>query len=139
MGLVLASATAVGCVAYGHLCKSVSWLFIGLLTLVFFAPLGIYAILSSEGRSAFSADLSAVSSSRSLIVASVIYVITWATSPIWYYLTYRKGVMASSIYELKYVAILAVFYWLIGDRPFSANLAIGSALSVCSLFFISRA
>lgn len=56
----------------------------------------------------------------------------------WWYITKEQNVMIGSIYELKYIVILALFYIFFGDSKFTLNTGIGISLSIMGIYFISK-
>lgn len=64
--------------------------------------------------------------------------VSGATGPIWYSITKKQGLMVGSIYEIKYVIVLGLFYSFTGAKPFTANTIIGVALAIGSIYFISK-
>ena len=69
---------------------------------------------------------------------SLIYIGTGVTSILWYIITEKQGVMAGSIYEVKYIAMMALIYIIFGDNKFTINTAIGVILALFSIYFISK-
>ena len=67
-----------------------------------------------------------------------IYIATGITSLLWYKITRAQSVMAGSIYEVKYIVMLALLYILFGESKFTLNTAIGVAFAICSIWFISK-
>lgn len=136
LGIWLALLTAIGCVAYEKLVMRHSYGVIIFLATLFYIPSIICLMISSRGA--------LITEVRQTITApdtkwwALIYFLTWATTPIWFQITKKQGVLAGSIYEVKYIVILALFYAALGDRPITPNLTIGALLALGSIFFISR-
>ena len=72
------------------------------------------------------------------IIWILTYILTGVTSICWYMITRNQGVMVGSLYEVKYVVILALIYIFFGENKFTTNTAIGLALALCSIYFISK-
>lgn len=133
-GLSLAIATALGCVAYEKIVQRCSFSFILLMALAFYGPaLAILTIVSGQD---LRNDLRQMD--RALWGWVALYIAAWVTTPLWYHITRHQGVMAGSIYEIKYVVMLAAIYWLIGSRPMSVNLLAGLGLALLSIWFVSK-
>lgn len=66
------------------------------------------------------------------------YILTGVTSVLWYVITKNQNVMAGSLYEVKYIAMLALIYIMFGDERFTVNTFIGLACAMCSVYFISK-
>ena len=60
------------------------------------------------------------------------------TSVCWFYITKNEGVMVGSIYEIKYIVIMALIYIVFGESKFTWNMAIGVSLALGSIYFISK-
>lgn len=136
IGLSLALTTALGCIAYEKLVKNYSYGVIVVLTIIFFIPLVVFYIFS--GSSTLSSDFSKIFSDTKMTWYAIIYMLTWATSPIWYFIVKRQGILTGSIYEVKYIVILVLFYILFGDGKFTANTLIGCAFALLSIYFVSK-
>lgn len=73
-----------------------------------------------------------------LRLAALTYWVTWITTPIWFVITKNQDVMVGSIYEVKYIVVLAVIYIFMGSRPMTWNAAVGVAFALISIYFISK-
>jgi drug/metabolite transporter (DMT)-like permease len=136
LGILLALATAIGCIAYERLVKNFSISMIFILSILFFVPATIiYAITNGDK---IVKDWTKLLNSKQLIMFAVIYMITWITTPLWYNITKSQGVMVSSIYEVKYIILMALIYIAFGENRFTINTAIGVALAMGSIYFISK-
>jgi drug/metabolite transporter (DMT)-like permease len=132
MGLSLAVATAVGCVAYERLVKSLSYTTVGLIiSLDAFIFTTAYTVWNGLPAS----DLETL---RTLKLPLTIFIASGITSPLWYFITRKQSVMAGSIYEVKYIVILAVVYILFGSEKMTWNTALGVLMAMCSIYFISK-
>lgn len=132
----MAVTTAIGCIVYEKLVKNFSLGIIILLAALFYVPVlvGIFVF----NKEIFTTDFTKLIHDKTLIFYAVIYVLTWATVPLWYVITKNQGVLVGSIYEVKYIVILALFYIFFGDRVFSLNVAIGLVCALASIYFISK-
>ena len=83
-------------------------------------------------------DVTKLFSNKTFIWYAVLYSLTWITTILWYIITKKQGVMVGSIYEVKYIVILAIFYIAFGDQKFTLNTGIGVFLALCSIYFISK-
>lgn len=134
-GLSLAVFTAIGCIAYEKIVKSFSLATIIFLAASFYVPL--LAIL-------FVSDSALVVSDLKRLVKpdfrwwAVVYWLTWITTPLWFVITKKQGVMAGSIYEVKYVVIMAVIYIFFGEQKMTVNTLVGVCLALGSIYFISK-
>ncbi len=136
LGISLALSTAVGCIAYERLVKNFSFGIIILLALVFYLPMFIGIFLLN--KQTLGADIAKLVHDRTFIFYAVVYVLTWVTTPIWYIITRNQGVLVGSIYEVKYIIILTVFYIFWGDRSITIYTAMGVACALMSIYFISK-
>jgi hypothetical protein len=136
LGLTLAVFTAIGCIAYEKVVKHFSFGMVTLLTSLFTVP--VTCVWYASRRALLWEEVSRLTSDKQLLTAGLLYWLTWVTAPLWYIITRKQNVMAGSIYEMKYVMLLAVFYFLFGDKPMTMSLFIGVCLAVASLWFISK-
>lgn len=136
MGLSLAVFTALGCVAYEKIVKGFSLSAIIFLATIFYVPLlAVYLVLDPTNTIN---DIYRLFTDPKIRWYALIYWATWITTPIWFYITKKQGVMVGSIYEVKYIFVLAVFYLMVGDRPMTANVITGIVLALFSIYFISK-
>lgn len=136
LGISLAITTAIGCIAYEKLVKNFSINMIFMLGVMFFVPAII--CYSAYDKDAIAKDWTKLIHDKYLIIAAVVYTLTWITVPIWYSITKSQGVMAGSIYEVKYIIIMALIYIAFGENKFTINTAIGVVLAMGSIYFISK-
>ena len=135
-GLTLALSTAIGCIAYERLVKGLSFSIIILLALVFYVPC-LFGCLLWNHRAVWE-DLGKLYRDKALLMWAGVYVLAWITTPLWYVITKKQSVMVGSIYEVKYIVMLALLYFFMGSRPMTVHLAIGVALALGSIYCISR-
>jgi drug/metabolite transporter (DMT)-like permease len=136
LGTALAVTTAVGCLFYGKLVKNFSLGIIALLAVVFYVPLLVGTIFYSKVT--FTSDIIKLISNKTFLVYALVYVLTWATVPLWFIITKHQGVLVGSIYEVKYIVILTIFYILWGDRSITVYTALGVICALLSIYFISK-
>ncbi len=137
LGLTLATVTAIGCVAYEKLVESCSIFIIFCLATLFYLPATVYMIFYQ--KQSVQSDLSTLWGNWGLIFAAAIYFLSWITTPLWFFITKKQGVLVGSIYEIKYIIILVMIYSFFGDKPITTNTYIGIFLAICSVWFISKA
>lgn len=136
LGLLLGLATAIGCIFYEKIVKEFSYLWFTII-------LGIEIILLMIiGYFFFPHNLNQeyqkfISNSKYLWWI-IIYISTGITSLCWYIITKKQGVMVGSIYEVKYIAMLALLYIIFGENKFTINTAVGVGLAMISIYFISK-
>lgn len=135
-GLLLGLATAIGCIVYERLVKEFSYSFMLLILQVEMLCLWLASTLIFP--SSLKADIHKFSVNKSLWIFALIYIATGITSLLWYKITRSQSVMVGSIYEVKYIVILALLYILFGESKFTINTAIGVLLALCSIWFISK-
>ncbi len=68
----------------------------------------------------------------------LIYLSTGITGMLWFKITKHQGVMTSSLYEVKYIVMLAILYIMFGEQKFTFNTAMGVVLAMGSIYFISK-
>lgn len=136
LGISLAIATAIGCIAYEKVVKNHSLGVILFLTLLFYVPVLIFLIYFSKGS--LTKEILSLTNDTKILWASIIYSITFITTPIWYIITKKQGVLVGSIYEIKYLVILVVFYIFFGDGKFTNNTMMGFMFAMLSMYFISK-
>lgn len=136
LGVSLAVSTAIGCIAYERLVKNFSIGVIFVLATLFYVPalIGFSCLYGPT----LAGDLHKLVHDRFFIGMAILYFITWCTTPLWFIITKNQSVMAGSIYEVKYIIILALFYIAFGDKPFTVNTVVGIVLALASIYFISR-
>jgi len=136
LGLSLGLATAIGCIFYEKLVHQFSYFW---FTMIF----GIEIILLSVvGYFIFPHDITRdyqkFISEPKYMWWAIAYIATGVTSLCWYAITKQQGVMTGSIYEVKYIVMLALLYIAFGDSKFTMNTAIGVGLALGSIYFISK-
>ena len=133
---MLGFATAIGCIAYEKIVHALSY-----PTLLIFIMME-YILIRSIGIWLFPGDVVVdyhkLLSTPSLIMWAAIYIASGITGLLWYWLTRKSGVMVGSIYEVKYIVIMAVLYIMFGDSKFTLDTAIGVGLALASIYFISK-
>ena len=136
LGITLAVTTAVGCIVYEKLVKNFSLGIIILLAVLFYVPL-LMGIIFYD-KEIFIGDVTKLIHNKDFIFYAVVYILAWATVPIWYTITRNQGVLVGSIYEVKYIVILALFYIFWGDRSITVYTAAGVLCALMSIYFISK-
>lgn len=136
LGLALALSTAIGCVAYERLVQNFSIFIIFLLSSMFYVPALCYVLITQP--TSVSSDLYTVWNNKPLMWASLIYYISWITTPLWFIITKKQGVLVGSIYEVKYIVILAALYVMFGNKALTYDLTTGFIFALMSLYFISK-
>lgn len=135
-GLMLGLATAIGCLVYERLVREFSYSF---MLIIFQVEV---FLLWFAGKALFASDLKAdfakFAFEKRFWFWAVIYIATGITSLLWYKITRSQSVMVGSIYEVKYIVILALIYILFGESKFTLNTAIGVVFAICSIWFISK-
>ncbi len=137
LGISLALATAIGCIAYEKLVKSYSFSVI-LASKIIFAVVMMVGILFMSGTGETMSDFSRLLQDKKAIMWFVVFLLMEVTAIFWFYITKKQSVMVGSIYELKYIIILALIYIFLGDAKFTTNTVIGIALALSSVYFISK-
>ena len=132
LGLSLATATAIGCLAYERITKAFSFPTVAILGSAAYLPFALFGLYSDNG---VKNDLTKFGEHRWAIA---VYLASGMTVPLWYVITRKQNVMAGSIYEVKYIVILAVFYVFFGARPMTFNTAVGVCFALTSIWFISK-
>ncbi len=136
LGISLAVTTAIGCIAYEKLAKNFSIGMIFLLATIFYLPVLLGIIFYDKAT--FGADVTKLIHNKTFLMYAIIYVLTWVTVPLWYIITKNQGVLVGSIYEVKYIVVLAVFYIFLGDRSITLYTATGLLFALASIYFISK-
>ena len=136
LGIALAVTTAIGCLAYEKLVKNFSFGIIILLATIFYVP--ILAGIVFYNKATFGADVTKLIHDKTFLIYAIIYVLTWVTVPLWYVITKHQCVLVGSIYEVKYIVVLAVFYIFLGDRSFTIYTVAGLLCALMSIYFISK-
>lgn len=136
-GLLLAILTALGCIAYEKIVFSFSINFIYIIKIfeLLFAVLIVFLFFNDYS---IKNDFNILIKNSSLMMWTMIYIVTAITGILWFIITKSQGVMVGSIYEVKYIVMLAIIYYLIGDKKFSLELLVGVLLAIGSIYFISK-
>lgn len=136
LGLILGLATAIGCIFYEKIVSHFSYLTFLIILLIETICLLVvgYFIFPNELQQ----DYQKLTSEPKYMIWALIYITTGVTSILWYVITKNQGVMTGSIYEVKYIVMLAVLYILFGDKDFTLNTGIGVGLALGSIYFISK-
>lgn len=145
LGLILGLGTAIGCIFYEKLVHNFSYRFflivLGIDTAILFL-LSLFPFVGknipSVGNGSLQADCIKFFSNSQYILYGIGYISTCITGLLWYGITKDSSVMVSSIYEVKYIVMLAVIYIIFGDQRFTLNTAIGVLLALSSIYFISK-
>ena len=136
LGLSLGLATAIGCIFYEKLVHHFSYLTFLIILITELLCLSVIAYFCFDND--LSKDYQKFTSDIKYSLWTIAYICTGVTSLIWYTITKNEGVMVGSIYEVKYIVIMAIIYILFGDNKFTFNTAIGVALALGSIYFISK-
>jgi drug/metabolite transporter (DMT)-like permease len=134
-GILLAIATAVGCIAYEKIVYAFSYSTIALI-IAFETVLALLISLFFVNNIA--QDWIKLQNDVALRWSVVTFILTGITGFCWYYVTKTKGVMAGSIFEVKYLLILALFYFFCGTNPMTINTILGLIFSMLGIYFITR-
>ena len=138
LGILLALATAIGCIVYEKLVKVIHC---GTMLMIISGEVFLWSIgwfITTNGYQTFIQDIKYIGANTKLFWCLIIYALTGCTSLIWFNITKNQSVMVSSLYEIKYIAILTIMYLILGTQKISLNLIIGIAFALISLFFISK-
>lgn len=135
-GLGLAVLTAAGCIAYEKIVKASRLSSILFISLLFYLPAFVW--LAWRDWVGTANEMRRIWTDPSLRWWSATYLVTWLTTPLWFMITKEQSVLAGSLYEVKYIVILAVFYFFIGQQRLSINLAVACVCALASIYFISR-
>lgn len=136
LGLSLGVATAVGCIFYEKIVHHFSYLTFLIILITELLLLGVIAYFFFDND--LGKDYKKFTSDIKYPLWTVAYICTGVTSLIWYSITKSDGVMVGSIYEIKYIVIMALIYIVFGESKFTWNMAIGVSLALGSIYFISK-
>jgi len=136
LGLSLGLTTAIGCIFYEKLVTNFSFMTIAFLKLI--EALLIVTLSFIIFPNSFKSDVTKFTSDITYVRWGTFFVLTGITSLLWYLITKKQGVMAGSLYEVKYIVMLALIYILFGDQKFNINTAVGMVLALFSVYFISK-
>lgn len=136
LGLILGLATAIGCLVYERLVKEFSYSFMLLIFMFEVLLLWIAGTIIFEHD--LKSDFVKFISDWKYCGFALIYVLTGITSLLWYKIARAQGVMVGSIYEVKYIIMLAVLYILFGQQKMTVNTIMGICFAMCSIWFISK-
>jgi|GEM_PF-3470944 len=136
LGLLLAMATAIGCIFYEKIVSNFSYVTIWLIILIEMLLLFVcsYFIFGHELKK----DYVKFISEPKYVWWALAYMCTGVTGLCWFYITKKQGIMVGSIYEVKYIIIMALIYIAFGENKFTLNTAIGVALALGSIYYISK-
>ena len=135
LGISLATATAVGCILYERLVKYYSFPVIAIIKVLESLLVLCVSYFVTKNMSVGNEILS---SPRNNIWVVLIFLITGITSYLWYIITRNQSVMTSSLYEVKYIVILALFYSFFGAEKLTINTLVGLVLALFSIYFVSK-
>lgn len=136
LGLSLGLATAIGCIFYEKLVHSFSY--VTLVTIFIIEMIGLLVCALIFLPNEFQSDYQKFISEPKYSIWAVVYMLTGVTSILWYVITKQQGVMTGSLYEVKYIIMLAMIYMAFGDNKFTWNTALGVVLAIGSIYFISK-
>lgn len=136
LGILLGLSTAIGCILYEKIVHNFSYL--AFLLIWCAEGLFLFVVGSFVFENNIPQDWQKFSSNPKYWLWALLYVATGITSLLWYKITKHQGVMVSSLYEIKYVVMLAMLYILFGDQRFTGNTAVGLILAILSIYFISK-
>jgi drug/metabolite transporter (DMT)-like permease len=127
-GLSLAIATAIGCVAYEKIVKTQSFLVTASLCAIAYFPFAVSSVFFQKGFKSEPLNKWWI----------VIFIASGCTGPLWYWITRTKTVLTSSVFEIKYIAILVLFSIFMGEKGVTLNTVFGAFLAMGSIYFISK-
>lgn len=136
LGISLALATAIGLIFYEKLVNHFSFIWVSLIIIlerILFAIVAYFIFDNYIGQ-----DATKFVSEPKYWGWGVFYILTGCTGLLWYYITKTQGAMTGSLYEVKYIVMLALIYILFGDKTFNLNTAIGCVLALGSVYFVSK-
>ncbi len=136
LGLGLAFATAIGCIFFEKLSKNFSKLTFMIIKIT--ESLILCAIAATFFSKNIQSEYTLMTSSIKYPLYVVGYIATGVTTILWFTISKNQDVMVSSIYEVKYIIMLAVIYILFGEEKFTVNTLLGVVLALCSIYFISK-
>lgn len=136
LGLSLGLATAIGCIFYEKLVGSLSYVTMVIIFMIEMVLLLISGLIIFPNE--FAQDAHKFSTDSKYWWWALIYIGTGVTSLLWYKITKNQGVMVGSIYEVKYIVILALLYIFFGENKFTLNTGVGVGLALLSIYFISK-
>lgn len=137
LGLALGLITAIGCIFYEKLVHHFSLL--GIVAIKIMEAIFILLlVLIFTPTTELSKDYTILSTTPKLYTAITIFILSGTTTIIWYLITKKQGVMVGSIYEVKYIVMLALIYILFGENKFTLNTVVGITLALGSIYFISK-
>jgi drug/metabolite transporter (DMT)-like permease len=136
LGLLLGLTTAIGCIFYEKIVHNFS--FMGFMLIKGIETALLCGIAYFYMNNNVPSDYSKFISEPKYMWWALIYVATGITSVLWYIITEKQGVMAGSIYEVKYIIMLALIYIAFGDNKFTLNTGIGVVMAMISIYFISK-
>ena len=136
LGLLLGLMTAIGCIFYEKIVHNFS--FMGFLIIKGIETLLLCGIAFFFMNNNVPSDYAKFISEPKYMWWTLIYITTGITTILWYIITEKQGVMAGSIYEVKYIVMLALIYIVFGDNKFTVNTAVGVAFAMVSIYFISK-
>jgi hypothetical protein len=134
LGITLAILTAVGIISYERIVKSYSYTAIAFCNFIV-TLLAMIIFVIYKPYSIFDIPKVMVNHSKDVVIFIACYILT---SFIWFYLTLTKNVMASSLFEIKYIIVLAIIYVFAGEQKMTLNMAIGVILALSSIYFITK-
>lgn len=112
LGLLLAFATAVGCIFYEKIVHNFSYLSFVIILGIEILLLGIAGMIIFPNE--LQLDYQKFISEPKYSIWTVAYIATGITSLLWYIIAKKQGVMTGSIYEVKYIIMLALIYIAFG-------------------------
>jgi drug/metabolite transporter (DMT)-like permease len=136
LGISLALSTAIGCIFYEKIVQNFSYLFFLMIWLC--EGLTLFILGSLIFKNDILGDFHKFQSDSKYWIWALLYVATCITSLLWYEITRNQNVMVSSIYEIKYIVMMAILYILFGDNRFTLNTFIGLVFAIISIYFISK-
>ena len=136
LGLALAITTAIGCIFYEKIVYNFSFGFLVVVKVVELLLVCVFAYYFM--KSDLSKDFHKFTLDPRYSIWCLLYILSGATTVFWFIITRHQGVMAGSLYETKYIVIMAVIYIIFGENKFSMNTAIGLACTLCGIYFVSK-
>lgn len=133
LGIALAVFTAVGCLAYERLVKSLPYT--SVCFFVWLEYFWIWLCLVIFGKDQAIPDVGYWKSQKWTIF---IFLFCGLTSPLWYWLVRRHSVLVGGVFEIKYIVILGLLAAVAGEQKPTINTWIGSFLAILSVYFISK-
>ena len=134
IGLILSLLTAANLFFYDRVVKNNSYIMVCVGGGIFYLVTGLFLMIKNQSKT----EVVHFFNTPSNLINLVLYIITMSFSYVWFYITKKRNVELSSIYDILYIPILVTFGVLFSDKKIDSKFLIGSLFIIVGILLISK-